>query len=125
MQKRDYYEILGVERGASEAEIKRAYRQLALKYHPDKNPDDAEAEAKFKEATEAYEVLRDPASRQSYDQFGKQNGTFRDWAFTDFFTDENYIRNIRLKFGQQAVEHIAAMLKYGKPITRGSLNNDR
>ena len=70
MQKRDYYEVLGVERGASETEIKKAYRQLALKYHPDKNPDDAAAEAKFKEATEAYEVLRDPASRQRYDQFG-------------------------------------------------------
>jgi molecular chaperone DnaJ len=70
MQKRDYYEVLGVGRGASESDIKKAYRRLALKYHPDKNPDDADAEAKFKEATEAYEVLRDPASRQRYDQFG-------------------------------------------------------
>ena len=70
MSKRDYYEVLGVERGATEADIKKAYRQLALKYHPDKNPDDATAESRFKEATEAYEVLRDPASRQRYDQFG-------------------------------------------------------
>lgn len=70
MQKRDYYEVLGVERGASESEIKKAYRQLALKHHPDKNPEDQTAEVKFKEATEAYEVLRDPASRQRYDQFG-------------------------------------------------------
>ena len=70
MQKRDYYEVLGVERSATETELKKAYRQLALKYHPDKNPDDATAEAKFKEATEAYEVLRDHAARQRYDQFG-------------------------------------------------------
>ncbi len=70
MGKRDYYEVLGVGRDAGEAEIKKAYRKLALKYHPDKNPDDKTAEAKFKEATEAYEVLRDPASRQRYDQFG-------------------------------------------------------
>ncbi len=70
MQKRDYYEVLGVGRGATETDIKKAYRQLALKYHPDKNPDDETAEVKFKEATEAYEVLRDPAARQRYDQFG-------------------------------------------------------
>ena len=56
---RDYYEILGLERDASDDDIKRAYRRLALKYHPDRNPDDAEAEAKFKEAAEAYEVLGD------------------------------------------------------------------
>lgn len=70
MSKRDYYEILGVSRGADAGEIKKAYRKLALKYHPDKNPDDSAAEAKFKEAAEAYEVLSDAEKRQRYDQFG-------------------------------------------------------
>lgn len=67
---RDYYDILGVSRSADASEIKRAYRKLALKYHPDRNPDDDEAEAKFKEAAEAYEVLSDAEKRQRYDRFG-------------------------------------------------------
>ncbi|NBC19155.1 MAG: DnaJ domain-containing protein, partial [Bacteroidetes bacterium] len=67
---RDYYEILGVSRDASAAEIKKAYRKLALEYHPDRNPDDAEAESKFKEAAEAYEVLSDDQKRARYDRFG-------------------------------------------------------
>ncbi|MEX1193102.1 MAG: molecular chaperone DnaJ [Brumimicrobium sp.] len=69
-EKRDYYEILGLSKSASESEIKKAYRKLALKYHPDKNPDDSSAENKFKEAAEAYEVLGNPQKRQRYDQFG-------------------------------------------------------
>lgn len=69
-QKRDYYEVLGVDRGADEATIKKAYRQLAKKYHPDANPGDKEAEAKFKEASEAYAVLSDSEKRRQYDQFG-------------------------------------------------------
>lgn len=68
--KRDYYEVLGVERNASESDIKKAYRKMALKYHPDKNPDNEEAEDKFKEAAEAYEVLSNNEKRQRYDQFG-------------------------------------------------------
>ncbi len=70
MSKRDFYEVLGVDKGADEAALKKAYRKLAMKYHPDRNPDDKEAEAKFKEANEAYEVLSDPKKRQMYDQFG-------------------------------------------------------
>ena len=68
--KRDYYEVLGVSKGASDDEIKKAYRQTAKKYHPDLNPDDKEAEAKFKECNEAYEVLSDPQKKARYDQFG-------------------------------------------------------
>jgi molecular chaperone DnaJ len=70
MAKRDYYEVLGCARGAAEAEIKKAYRKIAFEFHPDRNPGDKAAELKFKEATEAYEVLRDPDKRARYDQFG-------------------------------------------------------
>src|SRR5690606_35651919 len=70
MAKRDYYEVLGVERGASEAELKKAYRRLAMKHHPDRNPDDKASEEAFKEANEAYEVLSDASKRQAYDQYG-------------------------------------------------------
>ncbi|MCI9663816.1 MAG: molecular chaperone DnaJ [Lachnospiraceae bacterium] len=69
-QKRDYYEVLGVEKSADDAAIKKAYRVLAKKYHPDMNPGDAEAEKKFKEASEAYAILSDPEKRRQYDQFG-------------------------------------------------------
>jgi len=70
MSKRDFYEVLGIQKNASEADIKKAYRRLAMKYHPDRNPDDKEAEGKFKEAKEAYEVLSDAQKRTAYDQFG-------------------------------------------------------
>ena len=68
--KRDYYEVLGVPKDADDAALKKAYRVLAKKYHPDANPGNAEAEAKFKEASEAYGVLSDPEKRKMYDQFG-------------------------------------------------------
>ncbi len=79
MAGKDYYSILGVKRDASEQEIKRAYRRLARKHHPDVNPDDKSAEAKFKEINEAYEVLSDKEKRQKYDQFGDQ------WQYADQF----------------------------------------
>jgi len=74
MAKRDYYDVLGVSRNADQAEIKSAYRKLAIKYHPDKNPNNKEAEEKFKEAAEAYEVLSNPEKRQRYDRFGHSGG---------------------------------------------------
>src|SRR3954471_24123860 len=72
MSKRDYYEVLGVTRNSTELEIKKAYSQMALKYHPDKNPGNKEAEEKFKEAAEAYDVLSTADKKQRYDQFGHQ-----------------------------------------------------
>src|SRR3954452_14862155 len=70
MAKRDYYEVLGVERGVDSEEIKKSYRKLAVKFHPDKNPGDKSAEEKFKELGEAYEVLSEPQKRAAYDQYG-------------------------------------------------------
>ena len=96
MQKEDYYNVLGVERNANQDDVKRAYRKLALKYHPDKNQGNKEAEEKFKVAAEAYEVISDPAKRQRYDQYGHEGlrggdargfGNFEDIfdAFGDIF----------------------------------------
>ncbi|RME92672.1 MAG: molecular chaperone DnaJ [Candidatus Hydrogenedentota bacterium] len=96
--KRDYYEVLGVSKNATLDEIKKAYRKLALKYHPDKNKNDKAAEEKFKEATEAYEVLRDPEKRKLYDQFGHEGlrgasemygqGAYQD--FSDIFQGTSF-----------------------------------
>ncbi|MGO1246641.1 MAG: molecular chaperone DnaJ [Oceanisphaera sp.] len=72
MSKRDYYEVLGVSKGAEERDIKKAYKRMAMKYHPDRNKTDADAGDKFKEATEAYEILTDPQKRAAYDQFGHE-----------------------------------------------------
>src|SRR3954447_16400760 len=87
-EKRDYYEVLGVERGAGLDEIKKAYRKLALKFHPDKNPGDPAAEEKFKEAAEAYGVLSDEEKRARYDRYGHQGvsgmGGFDPNQFADF-----------------------------------------
>ncbi len=85
-QKRDYYEVLGVSKTATQDEIKSAYRKLAIKYHPDKNPDNKDAEAKFKEATEAYEVLGSPDKRKRYDQFGHEGVSTSgfDWSSGGF-----------------------------------------
>ncbi len=99
MSKRDYYEVLGVAKNATEAEIKKAFKRLAMKFHPDRNPDDKEAEEKFKEAKEAYEILSDAQKRTAYDQFGHAGvdpsaggggggyGGFGGGSFSDIFGD--------------------------------------
>lgn len=84
MAKRDYYEVLGVEKTATEEEIKKAYRKIAIKYHPDRNPGNKEAEEKFKEAAEAYDVLHDAQKRQQYDQFGFNGPTGAGGGFGGF-----------------------------------------
>ena len=94
MSKRDYYEVLGVSKGADEKDIKKAYRRVAMKYHPDRNPDDPDATDKFKEATEAYDVLMDAEKRAAYDRFGHAGvdpnmggGGFSGGSFSDIFGD--------------------------------------
>ncbi len=105
--KRDYYEVLGVERGATEGEIKRAYRKLAIQHHPDKNPDDPTAAEKFREATEAYEVLKDTQKRAQYDQYGhldEQAGFGGGYGGAGFNVDlndalESFLRNFGMGGG--------------------------
>src|SRR6266849_7273019 len=97
MSKRDYYEILGVSRTATDPEIKSAYRRLAFKYHPDKNPDDASAEEKFKEAAEAYGVLADANQRQRYDHFGHagvSNAAGQSWGAPGFSGIEDILGDL-------------------------------
>ena len=94
MSKKDYYDVLGVSKAASKDELKKSYRKLAMKYHPDRNPDDSEASEKFKELSEAYEILSDDQKRQTYDNFGHEgvNSSFNSSqgaadAFSDIFGD--------------------------------------
>ena len=91
MAKQDYYEVLGVSRNSNEDEIKKAYRKLALKYHPDRNPDDPGAEEKFKEASEAYDVLQDSEKRDLYNRYGHdglRNAGFQGFqGFDDIFSN--------------------------------------
>jgi len=112
MVKRDYYEILGVPREAGEEDIKRAYRKMAMKYHPDKNPGDPDAEEKFKEAAEAYEVLRNGEKRQIYDRYGHEGlaGTgFRGFSgFEDIFTSFGDIFEDFFGFGSRSGRRTAA-----------------
>ncbi len=139
MTKRDYYEILGVNKGSAKEEIKKAYRQAALKYHPDKNPGDKDAEEKFKEAAEAYEVLQDDQKRGVYDRFGHEGlkGTgFHEFSgyedifssfgdiFEDFFghrsarrergrgSDLRYDLTIELKEAATGLEKVVPVEKY-------------
>ncbi len=96
---KDYYAILGVSRNATQEEIKKAYRRVALKYHPDRNPGDKEAEEKFKEAAEAYEVLSDPEKRARYDRFGSEAFSGGAGGFHDFNDIEDIFRHFSDIFG--------------------------
>ena len=110
MSKRDYYEILGVAKDASEDEIKRAYRKLALKYHPDHNPDNPEAEQKFKEAAEAYDVLRNPERRANYDRFGTADPYMTVADFTDYARAQRVVAETyrdKNRFGDMSLVNIA------------------
>ena len=98
MSKRDYYEVLAVERTATQDEIKTAYRKLAFKYHPDRNPDDPEAESKFKEAAEAYEVLGNQEKRQTYDRFGHDG--MNGHGFSGFSSNEDIFGAFSDIFGE-------------------------
>ena len=100
MAKRDYYDVLGVSREASAEEIKKAYRKIAIKFHPDKNPDDHTAEDKFKEASEAYEVLSDTEKRATYDRFGHAGLNQRVAVFVQFPGGHNY--HARPSFGRHS-----------------------
>ena len=110
MNKRDYYEVLSVSRDAGEEDIKKSYRKLAMRYHPDRNPGDKEAEESFKEAAEAYEVLRDGEKRQIYDQFGHEGleGTgFRGFrGFDDIFSSFGDIFEDFLVSGPEGVGEV-------------------
>lgn len=130
MAKRDYYEVLGVAKSSSEDEIKKAYRKLAMKYHPDRNPDDSSAEAKFKEASEAYEILSDAEKRSAYDRMGHaafdgmggmggggfQGGNFQDMfgQFGDIFGD---MFSGRQGGGGQSRQRRGADLRYVMELT--------
>jgi molecular chaperone DnaJ len=107
--KRDYYEVLGVDRNASDSKLKSAYRKLALKYHPDRNPGDAAAEEQFKEASEAYEVLRDPQKRGIYDQYGHEglegSGFSGFGGFEDIFSSFGDIFEDFFGFGSRRHSH--------------------
>jgi len=125
MSKKDYYSTLGVSKGASTAEIKKAYRKLAMKYHPDRNPDNKEAESKFKEAAEAYETLSDDKKRSQYDQFGHEGyknaqqggGGHHNMDFDDIFSNFGDIFGDMFGFKQQA-RRTGPVPQQGHPIRR-------
>src|SRR5437870_13901063 len=103
-EKRDYYEVLGVQRTATVDDIKKAYRKLAVKYHPDKNPGDADAEEKFKEAAEAYGVLSDDEKRARYDRYGHQGlgGAASGFDPNQFRSEERRVgKGCRSRWGRQ------------------------
>ena len=117
MAKRDYYEVLGVSKNASKEEVKKAYRQMAIKFHPDKNPGDHTAEDKFKEAAEAYEVLSDDNKRSRYDQFGHAGmGGAAGGGYGGGFND---IEDIFSTFGDIFGGHFGGFGGFGSSRGRG------
>jgi molecular chaperone DnaJ len=123
MAKRDYYDVLGVKKDASADEIKKAYRKKALLFHPDKNPGDKEAEEKFKEAAEAYEVLRDPNKKQRYDQFGHAGvGSAANGSGFSGFTD---VEDIFSAFGDIFGGHFGGFGGFGGGRSYGSSGGGR
>src|SRR5437660_3597266 len=130
MSKRDYYEILGVSRTAADQEIKSAYRRLAMRHHPDKNPNDATAEEKFKEAAEAYAVLSDAEQRKRYDRFGHagvSSGAGASWGAPGFGGIEDILGDLfgfgdvfgagARAGGRRSAAHRGADLRYDLDIT--------
>ena len=124
MSKRDYYEILGLNKGAAEGDIKKAYRQMALKYHPDKNPGDKAAEDKFKEVAEAYEVLSTPEKKQRYDQFGHagMGGAAGGGAYGGGMNMEDIFSNFGDVFGEDSPfgSFFGGGRSGGKRVNKGS-----
>ena len=119
MAKRDYYEVLGCSRDASQDELKRAYRQLALKYHPDKNPGNKEAEDLFKEASESYQVLSTPETRDRYDRFGHaglQGSGFEGYGDLGGFAEEIFGDLFGAFFGSLFVLLLVFFQYLGIPI---------
>ena len=98
MAKRDFYDVLGVPKNADPDTIKKAYRKVAIKYHPDKNPDDKGAEDKFKEAAEAYEILSNPDKKAQYDRFGHAGVTGNAGGFQRRYAHGRYFRTFRRYF---------------------------
>lgn len=139
MQKKEYYKILGIKRSATPEEIKLAYRELAKKYHPDRNPDDKAAEQKFKEIGEAYETLSDPAKRRQYDLLGANWNRFQqpgggaspaDFDFSDF-DFERELQNIDVEevFGERVGGFVKNVFKQfageGSPLKRAEMGKPR
>ncbi len=122
MNKRDYYEVLGVAKSATADEIKKAYRKMAIKYHPDKNPGDKEAEEKFKEAAEAYDVLSNPDKRARYDQFGHSMGGqgFGGGGFGGGFSMEDIFSQFGDIFGGHGFGGFGGGSRGGRRVNRGS-----
>jgi len=121
MAKRDYYEVLGVQRNSTEVELKKAYRQMAMKYHPDKNPGNKEAEEKFKEAAEAYDILSTPEKKQRYDQFG-HSGVNGNGGFSGGMNMEDIFSHFGSVFGEDSPfeSFFGGGSRGGRRVNRGS-----